>query len=82
MDIEKLLKKGMDELQEYVESFQHMKYIDDKNFYKKNKKDVEQLKRTHKTVKRLVDDCIYMVEQLSMKAYNDQEKLNEIKKDI
>ena len=49
--------------------------------YKKNKKEVDDLKSKWKTTKTLMSQCVKILESLSNKAFK-QEKLNEIKKDI
>ena len=68
-DIEKMWKKGSKEMDTYINAFITGKMVDEPDFYKKNKREVDNLKARWKSTKTLMDQCTRAVEALAMKAF-------------
>ena len=71
-DIEKSWKKGSKEMDTYINAFITGKMVDEPDFYKKNKKEVDNLKARWKSTKTLMDQCTRAVEALAMKAFKQE----------
>ena len=74
IDIEKAFKKVEREVEVYTGelSSRNPKWIDDKDFYKKNKKEVDNLLTRWKTAKNLMAGVVKQIESLSMKAFKQE----------